>query len=138
MALNISDAGGQAFLDTLFGSRAKTTSFTVQLITDSVALADSNTDTTHTVADGGDYADQTLSNNAVISLVSLIPTATWGNLTWTFTGSLTNNVSITGYQVLAGTTLLWEEFFATPFQPLLNGDEFSIIPRFQLGNGTPT
>ena len=137
MALKVTDAGGLAILSILFAATAKPTTFTVRLITDSTALADADINTTHTVAVGGGYADKTLSNNATVSAVGGIPTAVWGDLTWTFTGALTTNPNITGYQVLNGTTLLFEEFFASPMTPATNGDQLVVTIKFQGGNGTP-
>ena len=137
MAIKVTDAGGQLFLNTLFGATAKATSFTLQLFTDSNAPADGDTNATHTVATGGGYADKTLANNATVGLDAGIPEAVWSAQTWTFTGALTTNPMIKGYQVLAGTTLLFEETLAAPFQPANNGDQIVITPKFQLGNGTP-
>lgn len=137
MAIKVVDAGGQFFLNVLFGATAKPTTFTVQLFTDSNAPADGNINTTHTVASGGGYVDKTMSNNATVALSSGIPEATWAALVWTFTGALAGTVSIKGYQVLSGTTLLWEELLAAPFTPANNGDQLSITPKFRAGNGTP-
>ena len=137
MAIKQFDAGGLAFLNILFGATAKQTSFTLQLITDANALADGDTNSTHTVATGGGYADKTLSNNAAVALDgSSIPKATWAAQTFTFTGPLTGNATIKGYQVLSGTTMLWGELI-TNFTPANNGDTLTITPSFQLGNGTP-
>lgn len=137
MAIKQFDAGGLAFLNILFGATAKQTSFTLQLITDANALADADTNSTHTVATGGGYADKALSNNATVALDgSSIPKATWSAQTFTFTGPLTGNATIKGYQVLNGTTMLWGELI-TNFTPANNGDTLTITPSFQLGNGTP-
>lgn len=124
-------------MNVLFGATAKATSFTLQLFTDSNAPADGDINTTHTVATGGGYVDKTLSNNATVSLNGGIPEAVWAAQTWTFTGALTASETIRGYQILAGTTLLFEETLGTPFTPANNGDQIIITPKFQLGNGTP-
>lgn len=138
MAIKLTDVGGQNLLNVLFGATAKTTTFTLQLFTDSNAPADGDTNATHTVATGGGYADKSLSNNATVAFNGGIPEAAWGAQTWTFTGALTASATVRGYQVLAGTTLLWEETLGTPFTPANNGDQLTITPKFQLGNGTPT
>lgn len=138
MATKLPDVGGQLMLNVLFGATAKTTSFTLQLFTDANAPADGDINTTHTLAAGGGYADKTLSNNATVALETGIPVATWAAQTWTFTGALTSGATIRGYQVLAGTTLLFEETFGTPFTPANNGDQITFTPKFALGNGTPT
>jgi hypothetical protein len=139
MAIKVPDVGGQAMLNILFGATAKPTTFTLALFTDAAAPADTDINTTHEVAVGGGYAAKTLSNNATVALNSGIPEATWALQTWTFTGPLTNavNKTIKGYQILSGTTLLYEEVLDQPFTPNYNGDQISITPKFQLGNGTP-
>lgn len=136
MTLKVTDAGGQNMLNVLFGATAKSTTFTLQLFADSNALADTDINTTHTVATGGGYADKTLTNNAAVSLNGGIPEAVWGAQTFTFTGALTTNPTIKGYQVLSGTTLLFEELI-TNFTPANNGDTLTLTPKFQAGNGTP-
>jgi len=139
MAVKVVDAGGQAMLNVLFGATAKMTTFTIQLFTDANALADSDINTTHTVPDGtGGYVDKSLSNNATVSLNGGIPEAVWGSVTWTFTGPIQSAGTIRGYQVIAGSTLLWAETLGTPFIPANNGDQLTLTPKFQLGNGTPT
>ena len=136
MAIKVTDAGGQNMLNVIFGATAKQTAFTLQLFTDSTALADADTNATHTVATGGGYADKTLSNNATVSLNGGIPEAVWGAQVFTFTGALTTSPTIKGYQVLSGTTLLFEELI-TNFTPANNGDTLTLTPKFQAGNGTP-
>lgn len=137
MAIKQFDAGGQRMLSVLFAAQAKDTTFTLQLITDAVALADADTNATHTVATGGGYADKSLSNNATVALDgSNIPKATWGAQVFTFTGALTGNPTIKGYQVLVGTVMMWAELI-TNFTPANNGDTLTITPSFQMGNGTP-
>lgn len=138
MSIKLTDAGGQYFLNVLFGSTAKPTSFTMQLLTDSTALADGDINTTHTVAAGGGYADKTLSSNATVTLNGGVPEASWESQVWTFTGALIENATIRGYQVLSGTSLLFCETFGTPFTPSNNGDQLTLTPKFQLGNGVPS
>lgn len=140
MAIKVPDVGGNFMLNVLFGATAKATSFTVQLFTDAGVPADADINTTHEVATGGGYADKTLSNNATVAVDgSGVPTATWAAQTWTFTGPLTNavNKTIKGYQVLAGTTLVYEEAISSPFTPTNNNDTFTLTPAIKLGNGTP-
>jgi hypothetical protein len=139
MSIKLMDEGGQEFLNVLFGATVKPTVFTVQLLTDAVALADADIYTTHTVATGGGYVDKTMANDATVALsADNIPEATWLARVWTFTGALTGNPSITGYQVLSGTKLLFAEKLVTAFTPANNGDQLTITPKFKLGNGTPT
>jgi hypothetical protein len=137
MAGKVADVGGIKLLEVLFSSTAKITSFAIQLFTDSNAAADSNTNATHTVASGGGYASGTLTNNATVSSVGGIPTATWGEVVFEFTGALDAGATIKGYQVLTGTTLLFEEVLTTPFTPAKNGDQLGITVAYAHGNGTP-
>jgi len=139
MTIKLADIGGQQMLNVLFGATSKSTSFTVQLFTDSLGLADADIYTTHTLANGGGYVDKTLANDATVGLsADNIPEAAWTSRVWTFTGPLTGNPSITGYQVLSGTTLLFAETLSTPFTPSNNGDQLTTTVKFKLGNGTPT
>lgn len=142
MAIKTVDAGGQRMLNILFGATAKDTSFTLQLFCGASAptLADTDTNVTFEAPTGtvGEEA-KSLSNNATISLNgSNIPQAVWAQQTFTFTGPLTNaNKIIQGYQMLAGTTVLFEELLTTPVTPAA-GVTLNITPTFVLGNGTPT
>jgi len=138
MAAKVSDVGGQLLLNILFGATAKPTVFTLQLFTDSNALADADIYTTHTLASGGGYADLAMANDATITTNSSgIPIATWGAESFVFTGVITAG-SIKGYQVITGTTLLFAETLSSAYTPLVNGDTLTITPTFILGNGTPT
>lgn len=137
MAVKVTDVGGQNMLNILFGVIAKPTAFSVQLFTDALAPGDADINTTHTPASGGGYVDKSLANNATVGLNGGIPEAVWGSVTWTFTGALDGAVSIKGYQILNGSTLLWEETLGTPFTPANNGDQLTLTPKFQMGNGTP-
>jgi hypothetical protein len=142
------DVGGQLMLNVLFGATAKPAGLTIQLFTDGTpTLADSDINTTHELATGGGYVDKTItSQSGTVTLNgSNIPLCTWGIQTWTFTGALTNatNKTIKGYQVLSGTTLLFEDLLrdgadaAITFTPANNGDVLNITPKYLLGNGTP-
>lgn len=141
MSIKQTDAGGQRFLNQLFGATAKDTSFTLQLFCGAAAptLADTDINTTFEAPSGGvGEAAKSLSNNATVSLNgSNIPQAVWGAQTFTFTGPLTNtNKIVQGYQFLAGTTVLFEELLSTPVTPAA-GVSLTITPTFLLGNGTP-
>ena len=138
MAIKLADVGGELLLNVLFGTTAKPTTFTVQLFTDANSPADADVYNTQTIAAGGGYVDKTLANDATVALAAdNIPEAAWLARVWTFTGPLTGNPSITGYQVLSGTTLLFEETLANAFTPANNGDQLTITTKFKLGNGTP-
>jgi hypothetical protein len=141
MALKMTDAGGQRFLNILFGATSKDTSFSLALFCGASApsLADTDANNTFEAPTGsvGETA-KALSNNATVNLNgSNIPQAAWAQQTWTFTGALTNtNKIVQGYQMLASTTVLWEELLSTPVTPA-NGVSLSITPTFLAGNGTP-
>jgi hypothetical protein len=141
MTIKVTDAGGQRMLNILLGGTAKDTTFSMQLFCGASApsLADTDTNATFEAPAGGvGEGAKTLSNNATVSLNgSNIPQAAWGVQTWTFTGPLTNtNKIIQGYQVLAGTVVLFEELLSTPVTPA-NGVSLQITPTFLLGNGVP-
>lgn len=148
MSNKTTDVGGQSMLNVLFGATAKYGALTLQLFTDGTpTLADADINTTHELATGGGYADKTItSQSATVSLNgSNIPQAVWGLQTFTFTGALTNatNKTIKGYQILTGTTLLFEDLLrdgadaAITFTPANNGDILNITPKYVMGNGTP-
>lgn len=140
MAGKITDAGGQRFLNILFGTTAKDTTYTLQLYTDSNATTDASTTSTHTVPTGqAGYADYSMSNDASVTTNgSGIPIATWAAHEFSFTGPLDSSASIIGYQVITGTTLLFAETLPIAFTPVHNGDTLIVTPSIILGNGTPT
>jgi hypothetical protein len=145
MAQKLSNEGGLDILNIIYGSATRPTAFTLRLITDANALADSDTAASgHTAAAGGGYADKTLNlvggsaPAATVSAVSSIPQVAWPTVTWTFTGALTSGATIKGYQILDATNskLIVEEL-TTNFTPANNGDTYSVTPVIQAGNGTP-
>lgn len=138
MAGILTDEGAKYLLGAAFGATSKITSFTVQLLSVANTLSDADTPSTHTVAAGGGYADQTTSNNATIGTIAGgIPVAAFSQVTWTFTGPLTTNPNVVGYQVVADSKLLFIEKFDVAVTPQAN-DVLSVTPRVMLGNGTPT
>ena len=143
MALKLVDEGAQDIAKIVYGATAKPTTFTLRLFTDANALADSDTYAAgHTIAAGGGYADITLypeggsAPAATVSSVGGILQVAWPQQTFTFTGALTGNATIKGYQIVKGTTILHTEELTTNFQPTTNGDTYKVTPIIQIGNGT--
>lgn len=132
MASKLTDAGAQHILNN--GAMG---GFEIYLITDSVALGDADTLATHTQAVGGGYASGSVASG-VVSVVGGIPQVVYEPYLWTFTGPLTGNPNITGYMAMYGTTVVFEETFATAFTPTLNGDSLTVTLKLKLGNGTAT
>lgn len=143
MAIKVTDAGGQLMLNVLFFTTAKMTALTLQLFCGATppTLADTDTNVTFEAPTGGvgEAAKTITSQSGTITLNgSTIPSCAWAQQTFTFTGPLTNaNKIIQGYQVLHGTTVLFEELLTTPVTPAA-GVTLNITPTFVAGNGTPT
>jgi hypothetical protein len=140
MAGLLTDAGATYILGAAFGATSKLTSFTLQLCTIMTTISDADTTSTHTVipnAEAG-YADITLDNDATVSSVGGIPTLVWERQSFVFSGPLTTNPNVVGYQIKSGTTLIAVEKFDNVFTPELADDELKIIPTIRMGNGTPT
>jgi hypothetical protein len=114
--------------------------FSLKLFVTDVTPTTSDTNATYTEASGGGYAAKTL---AMASATEEddgagIRRLSWGSQTWTFTGALTTNLTIYGYYIVEGTTLILAEHLATPFQPAANGDTLIINPTaIKMGAGTP-
>jgi hypothetical protein len=141
MTIKTLDAGGLAILNGYFKDVAAPANFTLQLYcaASPPTLADGDTNagpagTTIASGNGADAKTLTLAA-ATVSTVSNIPQVAWPQQTFTLTGTQANPIQ--GYQVLAGTTAIFEENFATPVTAG-SGVTLNITPTFQLGNGTPS
>ena len=143
MAMKLVDEGSDKILSIAAGATAKPTSFTLRLFTDSNTLDDADTVASRTAAAGGGYADITLypeggsAPAGTISSPSGIPQIAWAQQTFTFTGALTGNATITGYMIFDSDGTLWVEELGTNFTPANNGDTYKVTPIIPLGNGTP-
>jgi hypothetical protein len=132
--------GAGALLERTF----MTTSFTalkVRLMTVMNDLDITDIATTHTEAAGGGYTGAATidfsTTPPVTSMVNSIDVIIFATVEWVFTGPLSPNPDIVGYQVLSTSNeLLWEEKFTTVKTPYDNGDTIKITPRLKLGNGT--
>ena len=138
MSVKLLDAGGQRILDILFGVADPDTDFECVLFTDTNAVSNNGVAVTHVEAFGGGYVSKTIPDTATIALVGGIPTATFPQVTFEFTGSLTTNLDIRGYEIIGipSNITYFEEVFANAVRPVA-GDLLPIIPRCQLGNGIP-
>lgn len=144
MAMVQTDDGGLLILNTMWGQTAKhaTSALTVVLM----LFVDTNTvnegdggGSSRVEAAGGGYAAKDLSAVwPTVALVNGIPTATWPDQTFNFTDQLsTTNKAITGYMLVVGTTVVFEEKITPTFTPPASATSSLVItPRYQLGNGT--
>jgi hypothetical protein len=120
-------------LKAFVGHTAQTEDCDLRLFT-AVGITPADTDTAATYtgdeAAGGGYAEKAIA--AASWTVSANP-ITYAAQTWTFTGALTGSATIYGYFMTRSTTgdLMWAEKFASTFQPLANGDNYTI--NLQLG-----
>lgn len=137
MALVLADVGASNILTDRFRA---TKDVTMRLYATNVTPTDASTNASFTEAAGGGYAAKTLSGGSwtIGDDGGGIIQAAYAEQTWTFTGALTTNGTIYGYEILDGTTLLWAELISTPFTPATNGDQLKITPVFKLSKGTPT
>jgi hypothetical protein len=136
MALVVPDVGAAYILGKVFGAAA---SLTLRLYATNVTPADASTNASFTTAAGGGYADKTLAGAWTVGDDGGgIQQAAFAQQTWTFTGALTTNPTIYGYEVLDGTTLIFAELLPAPFTPATNGDQLKITPVFKSSKGTPT
>ena len=132
----LQDSGALEILESYFLEN----DLTIKLFTSNTTPTDTDTAGTYTEAAGGGYASKTLAaTNCTVADVSGISTASYPQLTWTFTGALTDNASIYGYYVVDSSgTLIFSERGASAYQPANNGDEYKVTISFQLSKGTPT
>lgn len=137
MAIVLADVGAANILTDRFRA---TKDITLRLFATNVTPTDASTNSSFTEAAGGGYAAKTLTGGtgSVGDDGGGIQQIAWAEQTWTFTGPLTTNTTIYGYEALDGTTLLWAESLPTPFTPASNGDQLKITPVFKLSKGTPT
>ena len=148
--LRLTDPGGKYLLDVLFKDIDVPVNYYVQLISDSVALLDSDVAGSHTAIDIASYdikaADGVTADNAyleaadcTISLsAALIPTATWALKVFSFKGQLAAGASVVGYRVIPGDAsniVIWEEILDTPYKPMAAGDLLKIQFKIEMGNG---
>lgn len=142
MALVLSDVGAAVILNKFFKDVAPTggVNLTLKLFTSNTTPADTDTAATYTEAAGGGYAAKTLTAaNWTVAQVSGIATASYAQQEFTFTGALTDSVSIYGYFVVdADGVLVYAERAAAAYTPANNGDKYNVTPEFQLSKGTPT
>jgi hypothetical protein len=137
MTLVVADVGA---LDSLNADFATGRDMTLILFTNDVVPTTASINTTFTEAAGGGYAAKTLTGGSWTvagSGAGNIPTASYAEQTFTFTGALTTNLTIYGYAILRGTTLKHAERLPSAVTPASNGDQIKITPRVQQSNGTP-
>jgi len=138
MALVLTDLGADEILKTYFNNThpAGGNNLTLRLFVTNVTPA--QTGVTYVEATGGGYAAITLTNGSWTITPANDPSdAVYVQQTFTFTGPLTTNGTVYGYYITdADDTIIYAEAI-TPFEPLSNGDNIKITPKFQLSSGTP-
>jgi len=119
---------------------AAATTITLRLFATNVTPTDASTNASFTEAAGGGYAAKTLTAGSwtIGDDGGGIKQMAYAQQTFTFTGALTTNGTVYGYELLNGTTLIGAELLATPFTPASNGDQLKITPVIKLSKGTPT
>lgn len=133
MALVVCDGAELIALKAFVGHTAQSEGMNLRLFTSSgLTPADTDTAATYTGSEaaGGGYAAKAIA--AASWSVGANP-ITYAAQLWTFTGPLTGSATIYGYFLTrtTGGELMWAEKFGSNFQPLNNGDNYTI--NLQLG-----
>lgn len=141
MALILTDIGSDAILAAFFNNTrpAGGNNLTLKLFVNNVTPLDTHTQSDYTEAQGGAYAEKTLTNGSWTITPADDPSkASYAKQVFTFTGALTTNPTIYGYYIVdADDVLQWAEVLDTPFTPANDGDHLDITPIFELSKGTP-
>lgn len=143
MPMVVADIGADEILKTYFNNARPSggNNLTLKLYTNNYTPVDTSTAGSFTEASGAGYAAKTLTNGSWTVTPANDPSdAVYAEQTWTFTGALAGSASVYGYFVVdADGTLIFAELLGTgfPFQPLLNGDQIKVTPKFQASKGTP-
>jgi hypothetical protein len=138
MAIRITDAGGQAILNSFFKTTGDPTSFSIQLFIAATqpTLADSDAYNTFTVCTtGGAEAKSLTIAGATVSNPG-IPQVAWAEQTWTFTTTQANPIQ--GYQIITNTNVVVCEELLGSAVTAGTSVTLKITPTIQLGNGSPT
>lgn len=127
MSLVVPDVGEVDLLNQMINGVTRT----LQLITDSNVPAETDTNLTHTKATFTGYADASLAGASwgAASTVGGVTSKSYAAQTFAITSG---TQTITGYQVLNGTTLDWVEAFATPRALSGPSDTLQLTPKIQL------
>lgn len=149
----LTDAGALEILNAIFGEEETPTSFELMLYTTTITQGDKTTSANIVEATGGYPGMKTMQLSAATAALSgvepsAIPEVTWkgprdvgvaDGYEFKFTGApAANTPTIKGYAVISssGTLLFFENI--TEWAHENDGDKLIIIPKFRLGNGTPT
>lgn len=132
---HLTDAGGALLLDIALGDAAKHSSLSLKLFTDSGALTDGQATRSFVATEAG-YAPADLLATASASTVNAgIPTIQWEDITFTFTGPLTDTATIKGCSIVAGSTIIYEQLLpGSGYQPMNSGDQLIVTPLIEMGN----
>lgn len=131
MTLLVPDVGEQIMLEYIVNQDAPE-DLVLRLYTNNLTPQESDTTGDYTEASGFGYASVTLTPASWAFVQGAPSTATFTEVTFTFTGALGN---VYGYYInrSTGTELMWAERFVNgPFDIQNNGDEIKVTPRITL------
>lgn len=138
--LVLGDTGAEMMLKAILNNvwPAGGKNWTIKLYTNNYTPLDTSTAGNFTEATGGGYASKTLTNGSWTVGSAALRQGTYAKQTWTFTGALTGNPTIYGYNVVdADGVHVDAQLLSQPFTPINNGDPLSVTPVFALSFGTP-
>lgn len=134
----LSDSGALSILATYFSTK----DLVLKLFCSDITPAMGDTAETYNTyeAAGGSYSGVALTKASwTTASIAGIPTATYPEVLFVFTGSLTANPIVYGYYVVDSLgTLIFAENKNLPFTPSETGDYVAVNPLFTMSNGTPT
>jgi hypothetical protein len=137
MAFVLADTGAASFLTERLRAGKD---LTLALYVTDVTLADTLTTASFTEAVGGGYASKTLTGGSwtIGDDGAGIQQAAYAQQTWSFTGTLTTNLTVYGYYVYDAGGLLGAERLTTPIQPNASGATLRVTPIVKVSKGTPS
>ena len=127
MALLMPNGGEAISLSYLVGKSTTVRDLVYRLMTNDLTLSETMTAASFTEAAGADYAAKTLVG---ASWTVSAGTASHPQIIWTFSGSLTTNLTVYGYYVtrVSDADLVLAEKF-TAFTPANVGDQILLTPQ---------
>lgn len=129
MALLVPNTGEVIALSLLV-NKTSPENLVYRLFATNVTPAETDTAASYTEAAGGGYSAITMTGASWTVTGGAPSTAAYAQQTYTFTGALTTNTTISGYyvtQASSGVLVLAETF--TSFTPAANGDNIKLTPQ---------
>lgn len=139
MALVFANQGDVIALKALLNHTAGQDCY-LKLFTNNVTPAQTDTEASYTEATGGGYTHKAITGSSwgftEGATGTSVGTASYSTQTWTFTGYLTSSATVYGYYLVqqASGKLLYAEATASPYQPVNNGDTFSVTLNLTANN----